>query len=145
MYWIGSPPWRRRSHRASVRAAPVSNGSPPRSTSPVRSRWSRQPRRISASPRPCSTPAWTSCRAAPSSASRTVMRRAPRAPSCLDHAQLLGDVGGDHAFDELVDAALHHVVDLIKRQPDAMIGDPTLGKIVRANLGGAVAGRDLLL
>ena len=39
--------------------------------------------------------------------------------------------------------AFHHLIQLMERQSDAMVGDAVLRKIVRANFLGAIPGFDL--
>ena len=47
--------------------------------------------------------------------------------------------------DELVNVAVHHGVQLVDRQVDAMIGHPVLGEVIGANLFAAVTGTHLAL
>ena len=44
---------------------------------------------------------------------------------------------------ELVEVAVHDIVELVEGQIDAMVGDAALRKIVRANALGAIARADL--
>src|SRR5260370_29052843 len=60
--------------------------------------------------------------------------------------QLGGAVGGGERVDDLVERfARHHLVDLVERQVDAVVGDATLREIVGADALGAVAAADLAL
>src|SRR5882724_13407175 len=43
-------------------------------------------------------------------------------------------------FDDRIETAVHHLVELVQRQPDAMVGQPVLRKIVGADLFTSVAG-----
>ena len=52
---------------------------------------------------------------------------------------------GDQRVDDLVEIALHHPVELVERQVDAVVGHPPLRKIVGADALGAVARPDLQL
>ncbi len=46
---------------------------------------------------------------------------------------------------QLVDLALHDLVELVERQVDPMVGDPALRKVIGAYAFRAVAGSDLEL
>ena len=51
---------------------------------------------------------------------------------------------GGQRLDDLVERlAVEHLVELVERQVDAVVGDPPLRKIVGADALGAVAGADL--
>ena len=59
---------------------------------------------------------------------------------CFPHLrQLRGLICGDEAVKELVDVPVHDVIKLIQGELDAMVGHAALGKIVGADLFGAVA------
>ena len=47
--------------------------------------------------------------------------------------QLLRLVGGGKGIDDLVQASVHDSVDFIEGQPDPVVGDPALGKVVGAD------------
>ena len=44
--------------------------------------------------------------------------------------QQLRLVVGGQGVDDLVQRPVHHLVDLIQRQADAVVGDPALGEVV---------------
>src|SRR5262249_56338437 len=53
---------------------------------------------------------------------------------------------GDQGVDDLVQRApFHHLVELVEREVDAMVGDAALGEIVGADAFAAVAAADLAL
>ncbi len=45
--------------------------------------------------------------------------------------------------EELVEAALDYLIELVQRDPDAMVGHPRLGKVISADPLAAVAASDL--
>ena len=57
--------------------------------------------------------------------------------------QLFGAVGGDERLDHLVHPAVEEGLDGVQRQPDAVVGHPSLREIVGADALAAVAGADL--
>src|ERR1035438_1780867 len=57
--------------------------------------------------------------------------------------QLLGVIEIGAGGDQLVQAAFHHLVELIQRQADAVVGDPVFLEVISADLLTAVAGADL--
>ncbi len=53
---------------------------------------------------------------------------------------------GDERFDQLIERlAGHHLLDLVHRKVDAVVGDAALGEVVGADALGAVAAADLAL
>src|SRR6476646_10307999 len=54
--------------------------------------------------------------------------------------QLLRLVVSDERVDEWIEVAFHHEVELMNRQPDAVIADAVLFEIVSANLLRTIAG-----
>ena len=50
---------------------------------------------------------------------------------------------GRQFLDEFIKVAIEHIVELIDRHVDAMVGHSALWKIIGANLHAAVAGADL--
>ena len=72
-------------------------------------------------------------------------RRPGRPNSCTQAVafELLGLVMRDQRVDDVVDLALHHPVELVKVQADAVVGEPVLGKVVGADFLAAVARADL--
>ena len=57
--------------------------------------------------------------------------------------QTFRHVGGLQRVDQSVEIAVHHAIEIIKRQTDAMIGHAVLREIVSANFFFAAAGADL--
>src|SRR5688500_15931106 len=57
--------------------------------------------------------------------------------------ELLRRVEGGQRVDQLVDRAIEHALQLVRREVDAMVGDAALRKVVGANLLRAFAGADL--
>src|ERR1700704_3073830 len=57
-------------------------------------------------------------------------------------SELFGLMLGEQRLCKLREVAVHDVVDLIEREPDAMIGHPPLREIVGADALGAVARAD---
>src|SRR2546425_4104345 len=79
-------------------------------------------------------------------ASRLSLRRfRPRSPldpaSALfgERGELLGLVLGEQLLRQLRKVAVHDVVDLVEGEPDAVVGDPSLRKVVSANALGTIA------
>src|ERR1700730_11743987 len=60
-----------------------------------------------------------------------LFRRMPRAARRAVEAFLPVEL--DQCSDQLVDISLHELVDLVQRQADAVIGHPSLRKIIGAN------------
>jgi hypothetical protein len=68
----------------------------------------------------------------------------PYTTRALHHARrlllhLLRLIMGDQRVDDWLQLAIHYLLELVNGEADAMIGEPVLGKIVGANLFGAVA------
>src|SRR6267142_42796 len=63
-------------------------------------------------------------------------------PLLRDGGELLGLMLGEQRLCQLTEVAIHDVVDLVEREPDAVIGDPPLREIVGADALGAVARAD---
>src|ERR1700730_4143637 len=57
-------------------------------------------------------------------------------------AQRLGLLARGECVDKRIDCAVEHLVELMQRQVDAMVGDAGLGKVVGADALGAIAGTD---
>src|SRR5262249_51243263 len=69
----------------------------------------------------------------------------PRRPSVLDPLQALGFLGGHERVDQLVQIALEHGRQAVQREPDAMVGDAGLRKVVGSNPLAPLTGPDLAL
>ena len=123
------------------------------------SRFAPPPRRVTRSGSATSW-AWTSPVAAasrrrasrrgsamPAGASRSPISRSASARSRHStSARRRRLILGDQRVDDLVQRlARHHLVDLVERQVDAVVGDAALRKIIGADALGAVAGADLAL
>src|SRR5262245_34179297 len=114
-----------------MRGSSASGEAPPRA-------WASRSR---ASQAVASEPLFATRSAAPSRASRIVT---PPAPSRLRQLFLepLGlEVGGD-GLDELVEVAVENILEAVRREADAVIGDARLGEVVCPDLLGAVARAD---
>src|SRR6266853_6562428 len=59
-----------------------------------------------------------------------------------ERGELLGLVLGEQRLRQLGKIAVHDVVDLVESETDAVIGDPSLRKIVSADALGTVPGAD---
>src|SRR5205814_4999563 len=59
-----------------------------------------------------------------------------------ERGKLLGLVLGEQRLRQLRKVAIHDVVDLVEGEPDAVVGDPSLRKIVSADALGTVARAD---
>src|SRR5579862_1656836 len=59
--------------------------------------------------------------------------------------QLFGLMFLVQGTDELIEIAVHDIVQFIEREVDAVVGYPSLRKIIRANALGAIARADLKL
>jgi hypothetical protein len=57
--------------------------------------------------------------------------------------QTLSDISGLQRLNQLTEIALHHSIQVVKREADAVIGHAVLRKIVGANFFFASAGTDL--
>src|SRR5262245_47891076 len=101
-------------------------------------------------------PAETSCARAPASfsCSESAWSANDLSASVLGRARLLGVHRGDflellgvverrHLIEQLADVAFEHVVELMSREVDAMVGDAALREVIRANLFGSFAGAHL--
>lgn len=64
-------------------------------------------------------------------------------PPFSEILELFGTARCEQRVDELVQIAVHHGVELIKRQTDAVIGHAPLREVIRAYALRAVAGADL--
>src|SRR5439155_11331088 len=69
------------------------------------------------------------------------MTRSPGGPTVA--FELLGLVMRDQRVDDVVDLAVHHAVELVKVQTDAVVGEPVLREVVGADFLAAVARADL--
>src|SRR2546427_5988077 len=56
-----------------------------------------------------------------------------------ERGELLGLVLGEQRLRQLRKVAIHDVVDLVEGEPDAVVGDPSLRKVVSANALGTIA------
>src|SRR5947207_6433813 len=59
-----------------------------------------------------------------------------------ERGELLGLVLGEQRLRQLRKVAIHDVVDLVEGEPDAMVGDPSLRKVVSADALGTIARAD---
>src|SRR5258706_2892841 len=59
-----------------------------------------------------------------------------------ERGELLGLVLGEQRLSQLGQIAVHDVVDLVEGETDAVIGDPSLRKIISADALGTVPGAD---
>src|SRR5437763_9805003 len=154
-YWSGSPV-RRRSTRAASRAARSGGaGSDHRDRSrPLTSSTSH---RASTSEVRAAAPAWSSRHVTGRSVYIILMRAGPCPPASSDAEQsgprpmrsarrsgeLGGAVGFDQGVEQLVEVAGQHLVELVDREPDAVVGHPVLLEVVRADLLRPAAAADL--
>src|SRR5436853_3558948 len=97
-----------------------------------------------------STPARLSCavacRSAAPSVSCATVTVTSRITVLVHRRQRARLMLGDECVDQFVErGALEHLLELVQRQADAMIGDASLGEIVGADALRAVAGADLAL
>src|SRR6187402_994373 len=102
-------------------------------------------------PRWCANNSWASRRSTPSwrawaSASATVANSGTqRTLAALQRRQLLGRARGLQCREHVVEVAVHHGAELVQREVDAVIGQPSLRKVVGADAVGAVAAADQAL
>ena len=85
-------------------------------------------------------------RARPESGLSFFNRRKERHRSCRLRGfslQFLCLVIGNQRINNRLQSALHDQVQLVQRQPDAVIGKPVLREVIRANFFLAIAGLDL--
>src|SRR5512145_1079044 len=76
----------------------------------------------------------------------SLRRRAERLEGIFRHrGELLGLMFGHQRACEFADVAVHDGVHLVQREVDAVVGDPTLRKIVGADALGTVAAADQAL
>src|SRR5512140_1216376 len=108
-----------------------------RGASCIAARMSRASRVASSMPAPASTLA----------SSRTSALTVPSlaAMPCLSLIELLFLRRDGERVHELIEIAVERALELVRREPDAVIGDAILREVVRANLGRAVAGAHLRL
>src|SRR5688572_25564927 len=109
----------------------------------------------SASSRPCSTP-FSVRYLALHRIRRRIVQRSP-GPGADDTGEGIGPSRGSITLellfllrepkrrDEVVQLAAQDVFEAVHRESDAVVGDPVLREVVRANLGRAVAGPHLRL
>src|SRR5438876_6195682 len=143
MYASGSRAARRLTSSAK-RARTASSIMPTSASSVARDTPAVLASRISASRRGLGPPAAASIATAASSIERGDSAPPSSAPAFIasSGAQRLGLLFGRERVDQRIERAVEHLVELMEREIDAMVGDARLRKVVGADALGAVARAD---